>query len=317
MLLSIVWGLFFLLVTPSYAWEYQLDQSSLEKPSLTELYEISSHFRDHGFFSLSDTSLSKIGFLFDNAYLGIGLKKNLVIKAGLVVPENLIGLPLYDSKLNVHIIHFKQYEVSYMVMGMNFAEDEFKQVVSPWIKKKVSLIDFVIPNVYAESCELPGYESDLKKTSQALSGEAILKKIGECGIQSLKGVGDQVSNTVDFFKKLVSNPKELWKETAESFNELENFVLNIDSELKTIFTNLGTMSLSDQLDIACHLSGHVFAMVAQSFIAGPQALARSLPLVVNKMKKLSEEIATASLLKKKGFKLPENKKLINEVTRCD
>lgn len=87
--------------------------------------------------------------------------------------------------------------------------------------------------------------------------------------------------------------------------------------MKTIFAQLGSMSLPDQLDIACHLSGHVFAMVAQSFLIGPSALARNLPLAINRLKKMSEQIATAASLRKKGVKIPNNKKLADEVTRCD
>lgn len=319
MILSLFMGLFFLVLNPCYAWEYKLDQESLQKPSIFDLYEISGEFKSRGFFSLSDTTLTTQGLPFDNAYLGVGLKQNLVIKAGLEVSQDLEGVTLFDPELNVRIFHFKFRDVSYMVMGFEFSEKEFKEVVSPWAKvSKTSLFNLLIPEAHAETCEIPGQaHKDISTLSNTLSGEAIIKKIAECGMEALKGVADQASNTWDFFKKMATNPKQLWKETKESFYELKDFVLNIDSEIKTIFTNLGNISLPEQLDLACHLSGHVFTMVAQSFFLGPAAIARQLPLAMNRLKKMSEQLSNAAILRKKGIKVPDNKKLTDEVTRCD
>src|SRR5690606_7488434 len=193
-----------------------------------------------------------------------------------------------------------------------------KKIIKPWLKiRKTSLLNLLIPSAYAESCELPGMENELKSVSNSLSNQALLKKIGECGLEVLKGAKDNVSNTFDFFKKLATNPMELWQETKESFIQLKDFVLNINNELKEIFSNLGEMNLEDQLDIACHMSGHIFVSVAQSFFLGPAALARSLPLVVTRLKKMTAEVALAASLRKKGVKLPDNDKLVKEVIRCE
>lgn len=319
MIFSILLGLFFLVQSPCYAWEYKLEPDSLQNPSIFDLYEISLEFKSRGFYALSDTTLSKVGLPFDNAYLGQDLKQNIVIKAGLVVPQNLEGVTLYDPELDVRVFHFKQRDIPYMVMGFHFSESQFKELVSPWAKvRKTSFLSLIIPEAHAQTCEIPGQDhKELAALSQTLSGEAIVKKIAECGMESLKGLADQASHSLEFFKKLATNPKQLWKETKESFVELKSFVLNINDEMKTIFAQLGSMSLPDQLDIACHLSGHVFAMVAQSFLIGPSALARNLPLAINRLKKMSEQIATAASLRKKGVKMPNNKKLADEVTRCD
>ncbi|HLT22722.1 MAG TPA: hypothetical protein VKZ84_04735 [Bacteriovoracaceae bacterium] len=310
---------FFLLFLPqAYAWQYQLDEESLLHPSIFDQYEISQHFESEGLFSLSDTTLIKTGLPFDNAYLGYGLKQNLILKSGLVAPKHLDGVVIYEPSLDVHLIHFRVREIPYMVMGFNFSDSEFKKIIKPWLKiRKTSLLNLIIPSVYAESCELPGMGNELKSVSNSLSNQALLKKIGECGLEVLKGAKDNVSNTFDFFKKLATNPMELWQETKESFIQLKDFVLNINNELKEIFSNLGEMNLEDQLDIACHMSGHIFVSVAQSFFLGPAALARSLPLVVTRLKKMTAEVALAASLRKKGVKLPDNDKLVKEVIRCE
>lgn len=305
--------------SPAWAWEYQLEESSLLRPSLFDMYEVSQHFKEQGLFALSDTSLTRVGLPFDNAYMGFQMKQNLVIKAGLVAPQQHEGQVIYEPSLDVFIFHFRLREIPYMVMGFNFSENEFKKVISPWLKiKRTSWLNLIIPSAYAETCEIPGASHQaLTAASQSMSGEAILRKIGECGLESLKGAGDQAKNSFEFFKKLATNPKELWKETQVAFTQLKSFIQNINTELKSIFTNLGTMNLSDQLDIACHMSGHIFAAIAQSMITGPAALARNIPFVIAKLKKMSADIATAATLRKKGLKLPNNKKLVEEVTRCE
>lgn len=50
----------------------------------------------------------------------------------------------------------------------------------------------------------------LEKLDKKISGNLITQKVGECLMNSFKGMGDQLSSTADFFLKLKDNPLELW-----------------------------------------------------------------------------------------------------------
>lgn len=302
-----------------YAWEYQIDEESLLNPSVFDSYQLAQHFEGHGLYSLSDSNFVKAGLPFDKALVSFGMKEAVLIKAGLLYPKEKEGLVIQDPQLNIQIIHITFKGTPYLIMGIDFESSEFRRIVAPWVKaSRTTFIDLIFPSAYAETCEIPGLgNKNLESTSKALGDDSILKKIGECGLNAVYGVGDHVKGTLDFFKKLVSSPKELWKETKDSFVELKRFVTNINSELQIIFKNLGSIPLADKLDIACSMSGHVFAMVAQSVIAGPASLARSLPLVIKKLKSVTSEVAKIAALRKKGIKLPDNKKMMNEVLSCE
>ncbi len=303
---------------PLYAWEYQIDEETLLKPSVFDTYQLAQHFEGHGLYSLSDLNLSKAGFPFDKALVSFDMKEAVLIKAGLKFPEEKEGEVIFDQKLNLNVLHITFKGTPYLILGIDFEVDEFRKLVSPWAKRKTSFIDYILPSAYAESCEIPGMGNrNLHSTAASIGNDTILKKIGECGLNAVYGAGEQVKGTLDFFKKLITSPRQLWQETKESFVELKKFVQNINTELQEIFTNLGSMSLPDKLEMACQMSGHIFAMVAQSVIAGPASLARSLPLVIKKLKAVSGKVAEAMALKKKGLKLPDSNKIVKEVLDCE
>lgn len=306
------------LIRPLYAWEYQIEEEKLLNPSVFDSYQLAQYFESHGLYSLTDLNLSKAGLPFDKALVSFDMKESILIKAGLQFPKDKEGEIIFDKNLNINVIHITFKETPYLILGIDFEKEEFKKLVAPWVKRKTSFVDFFLPSALAESCEIPGMGNrNLHNTAAAISNDSILKKIGECGLSAVYGAGEQAKGTLDFFKKLITSPRQLWQESKESFVELKKFVTNINSELQEIFSSLGTLSLPDKLEIACQMSGHVFAMVAQSVIAGPSALAKSLPLVVKKLKSVSSRITEAVALKKKGFKLPANDKIVKEVLSCE
>lgn len=306
------------LIRPLYAWEYQIDEEKLLTPSVFDTHQLARHFEGYGLYSLSDLNLSKAGFPFDKALVSFDMKEAVLIKAGLKFPEEKEGELIFDQRLNLNVIHITFKGTPYLILGLDFEVEEFRKIVSPWVKRRTSFIDYILPSAYAESCEIPGIGNrNLHSTAASIGNDSILKKIGECGLNAVYGAGEQVKGTLDFFKKLINSPRQLWQETKESFVELKKFVQNINSELEEIFSSLGSMSLSDKLEMACQMSGHVFAMVAQSVIAGPASLARSLPLVVKKLKAVSGRVAQAMALKKKGLKLPDNNRIVKEVLACE
>lgn len=290
-------------------------------PSILEAYEFKSTFQKHGYQSLSDTSLIQIGLAFDHAYVSEGWRSSFLLKAGLSVPEKMEGKVLKDHHLNIYVLHFRHQDTPYMLMGLDMTEAQFLKVVRPWIKKS-SLGIFsmlaIIPSAHAnEDCEIsPSEVSTLAVASNQLESSALLSKIGECGMDALKGGVGRVQDTLDFFKKLATNPSELWAETKASFRELKSFVLNIKSELQEVFKNFSGSDLNQKLALACSITGSIFVSAAQSMVMGPGALARALPLMMLKLKKTSAILSRLGILKKQGVKLPDNERLTSEVISC-
>lgn len=289
-------------------------------PSILEANEFKSIFQQFGYHSLSDTSLIHTGLPFDHAYVSEGWKSSFLLKAGLSVPKKMEGKLIKDPSLKMHVLHFRHNNIPYMLLGLDMSEAQFIKAARPWIAKDskglFSLLS-IFPNAYADDCEISSPEiSSLAATSKQLEGRALLSKIGECGMDALKGGVDQLHNTFDFFKKLATNPSQLWAETKESFRELKSFVLNIKTELQEVFEVLGEADLDQKLALACSVTGSLFMTVAQSMIIGPTALARALPLLMLKLKKTTALLSQFAILKKKGILVPDNKRVTSEVLSC-
>lgn len=132
-------------------------------------------------------------------------------------------------------------------------------------------------------------------------------------MQELK---NSASDTVKFFKSLATNHLQLWTETTNTFNQLKGFVFNIQSELKNIYRNMNGISTEDKVQMACMISGGLVQIAAQSLLTGGAALTRALPLLMLKLKSVTDLLAKIAALEKRGILFKNKDLLTREVMSC-
>lgn len=297
------------------AFEYQIEKEQIANPSISTAYELKTYFEKFSYNSFADRDLLKAGFLFDQAFSDYQFKKSFVIKAGLGVSDKIEGKLIHDQKLGVHVFHFRFKNIPYMLMAFDFEEKELKNILHPWLREeKVSLLSFFINSAHAETCEENGTNQFLHKTSRAIESNEILKAIGKCGLSALQGLGEAVDSKVDFFEQLATNPSAVWTETKKSFVEFKKFILNFQTELEDIYSNLKGVSLEQKIQMACTFTGQLIAMSGQALITGGIASSQLLPALLLKLKTVSSTFKELALLEKYGFKLSKTK--LDEVIQC-
>lgn len=302
----------------AWSFEYQVEESSLLRPSILQISQLSQKFESKGYRTLSSRSLISSGLSFDTAYTSEDWNKVFLIKAGLQVPSSMDGKLLNDDKLGVIAVHIRVDNTPYLILSMNNSQEEIRSVLGSWIKPgnasaKWSLF---VPSAQAAACETgPSAMSSLKSAAAHIEGNEIFQKIGKCATDALSGVQSSVTGTLDFFKKLATDPKALWAEMKESFVQLKNFAMNIQSELQTAFANLKGLSTEQKTQMACTLAGTVMGGAVQSMLVGG-ALAKILPGLLLKVKESAALLKKISSLEQMGIRFPDKSLLAREVLSC-
>lgn len=315
-LLLLCLGLWF--TSLALAFEYQIDEKRILNPSILDAHDLKEHFSSKGLKTFSDTSLLKAGLPFDQLFVSYLWNQSVVLKAGLKVPKDLEGKIIAQSSMDLLVFHFRYRDTPYMLLAFNMKADELKEMVRPWLKDEgISFWSLLFPKAYANTCEFDASPVvPLHQTSNSISSHEIMKKIGQCGMDALKGVGDSLSSSLDFFKTLATNPKELWAETKAAFVQLKSFVLNIKTELNGIFQNLSQIDLNQKLKLACSFTGSLVTAAVQGLVMGPGATARLIPALMQKLKKTSDYIEKIARLRHRGHPNLDEEKLIVEVMSC-
>lgn len=303
----------------AWSFEYKIDQASLLNPSSLQIYKISQTLSANGFHSISDLNLTTAGFAFDRAFVSHQWQSSMVLKSGLQVPNSMLGKVVSDDGLGVHVLHFKVEEAYYMLMGMDMTKGEFREAAKPWITSSDVSVKFgwLVPQAQAVTC-LTGPQNRMRNTADSLESDSILKAIGKCGTDALSGFTGSISSTLSFFKRLATEPKKLWAETKQSFVELKNFVMNINSELKQVFAAFQSLPSEEKAAIACTIAGQVLGDAAQA-LAGAGALAglaKMLPSLLLKIKAGLKTVVQGLELRNKGLKIPEGSILAREAMSC-
>lgn len=311
---------FFLFIFSFKAWsfDYQIASESLLNPSLTQRYELSRHFNKAGFTSLADRSLNRAGFPFDGAYISGAWQKSLLLKAGLKVSSSIEGQIIEEKSLGLLAFHFEFQGTPYLLLAINVSRAELAEIVQPWLKTQQSgLWQVFIPSAQAAEVCRPksGALDGIQKTAGYIESSAVIQSIGRCGLEALQGASQTVSGTLDFFKKLATNPTALWGEMKSSFNELKAFALNLNSELQQVFQALGNLSPEQKAQIACTMTGGLLVGVAQGLLM-PGSLAKLLPSLTLKVKKAAELLKQVARLEDMGFKMPGKSYLTREALSC-
>ena len=275
-----------------------------------ELYEITQQLSSRGFSRLSASPLGNLPLVHaDEVLSSEGHNGLIMVKTGLIAPAHLRFKILTEGNLSlfhtnnasIAFYDFSQYEVKLLTSGLN---------------KTVSfqVFNFFIPTANATDTIVCQYQvaqsfADLEKIGQKVSQSTLLKKIGECAVHALRGAEGKTEETKEFFTNLLTNPEKLWGDMKKSYNELKHFVSNISSELQGFYKTISDLSLQDQLDIACKLTGELVPSLVVAAtgvglaVATTKIILTTLPklrrlkrlLELSKKHKLSSQAAKESL----------------------
>lgn len=300
------------------AFTYQIEDESLVHPSIFQRYQISEYLFKAGFTSLTDQSLLKSRQPFDGVYVSEKWNQSILLKAGLKAPPDIEGRIIEEKSLGVLIFHFQFEGVPYLLMAINISNDEFKNVISPFNKKRYSQIfSYVFPSAHADSsCQGNSSNfSEFRSTADYIQNNIVLQNIGRCGSNALQSLKYSAKDTLEFFKGLSGDPRALWNSMKESFNDLKHFALNINSEIQQMFEVIGTLTPEQKAQIACNMTGTLIGKAGLSLLL-PGALIKLLPSLILDIKKTAEILKKISHLESNGFKIPDKSFLVERALSC-
>jgi hypothetical protein len=313
--------LLFIFVGPrSWAFQYQIETKGLLHPSLLKAQQLARTFESEGLWSVRSASLLQAGMPFDFAYVNQNWDKALLVKEGLVAPADKMGVIIRDEKLGASIFHFQIEGSSYVLMALGFSSAELKQVLAPFRPRATasSKWSLLINTAFAAEADCDPKttaQQTLARSSAGLEDGAVLRMIGKCGLDALQGVKQSAEGTVNFFKKLVSDPAALWNEMKNSFSELKEFALNMKAEITGMIDTLGNMPAEQKLQIACTMTGEVLGGAIQAAILAG-TLTKIIPMAIAKLRKASSLLAKLGELKKQGYKTPDLNLATKEILSC-
>ncbi|MNT05504.1 hypothetical protein D3C72_1401250 [compost metagenome] len=274
-------------------------------------------FSKKGFRSLSDASLVSTGLPFDKVFVSANWEKVLLLKAGLKAPANIEGRLIEDSSVGVSVVHFQFEGTPYVLVSLNNSRDELQDIVKPWLKSKSSVAwSLFFPQAQALAC--PDYKSvtkGLETTAAYIEKNEMFQSIGRCALDAMQEAKSSATDTLNFFKKLVSDPKELWSEMKESFVQLREFALNIQTELQQTFETMTHLPSEMKTRLACSLAGTVMVGAVQAAL-NPASLVRVLPSLLLKVKGSAATLKEIANLEKLGIKLPNKSGMMQEAMSC-
>ncbi|MBS1969654.1 MAG: hypothetical protein JSU04_05080 [Bdellovibrionales bacterium] len=312
--------LFFIFVGPrSWGFQYQIEAKSLLHPSLLKAQQLSRTFESEGLWSVRSASFVQVGMPFDFVYVNQDWDKAILVKEGLVAPAEKMGVILRDEKLGASIFHFQIEGSSYVLMALGFSSAELNHILAPFKPRlSASKWSLLMNSAYAADADCnpkTTAQQTLAESSAGLEDGAILRMIGKCGMDALQGVKQSAEGTMNFFKKLVSDPGALWTDMKNSFSELKEFALNMKSEVISMIDTLGNMPAEQKLQIACTMTGEVLGGAIQAAILAG-TLTKIIPMAIAKLRKAGSLLAKLGDLKKQGFKTPDLNLATKEILSC-
>ncbi len=303
----------------SWAFQYQMEAEGLLRPSLTRAAQFANAFEGHGLWSIRGASLVQAGMPFDFAYVNHNWDKAILVKEGLRAPADKMGVIFRDEKNTASLFHLQIDGSSYVVMALGFGAAELREVLAPFKpRQSYSKWSFLISSAQAMDtmCDpLSSAQSTLAASAHEIEDGPLLRTIGKCGMDAYQGMKQSAEGTLDFFKKLATNPSALWSEMKDSFIELKEFALNIKSELQNFFNAIRTMPAEQKAQVACTAIGELIMGVAQGALAAG-ALAKTLPLLVVKLRRSMSLLTKLGDLKSRGYHIPDLNLATKEILSC-
>lgn len=312
--------IFIFFYSPAQGFQYSVETNTILQPSLLRAQQLSQHFERNGFFSIRGESFIHANKPYDFVYVNQYWNKAFLIKEGLQAPNEILNTINKDKNLDVHLFHFELEKSSYVLLALGFSTEELITILSPLKSKNaVSKWSLLLPSAQAGegSCQMssPSAISIIKNSGTQLEEGMVLRTIGKCASDAMEGVKKSGENTLDFFKKLATNPNQLWKEMKNSFLELKEITFNLKNEIENILTQLGKLPSEQYRQLICLITGKTVGAALQLTLTAGSAI-KLLPSIINQLRTLAVYLSKIAQMERLGIKVPNFNWITNKVLSC-
>lgn len=247
--------------------------------------------------------------IFDGVYLSTNLRQAVFVKSGLKL-NNV-------NEQEGSLFSIRTYETDFTIIALNFSSSEIYHLKNIFNQKKQSSSFFsFVANVYAEeNCE-PSTQAPLSKLNSEVEKHSVREKIGSCLDHALIGASKAISEQVEFYKKVMTNPSLLIKEAKETFEALKLLIQNLESEAIKTFHGLSHLPEKLKLDLICEMTSSTALLITQSLYLGPSQLVRKLPKIMEQFRKIPEKFERLSRVSKKHLSDKEKNIILSEAISC-
>ena len=205
---------------------------------------------------------------------------------------------------------------SFFVVNVGFSESEVTRFIASLKQQSAHwLFSVLLPQSQAmDFCE--AQDKNLLAVGDVqnqIQNNELVSRISKCALDAFAGVKNQAQDTMDFFKKLVTDPAALASEMKDSFIQLKNFVTNIRTEMQGLLNSLQGLTLEEKLQLACQLTGETLTVALVGAVSAA-SLARTLPMIIARIRGLSGSLKTLAELRTRGLNIPDS--ATKEIISC-
>lgn len=267
--------------------------------------------------SYPGTNFRRLGLPFDQLYHSAGLQKMVALKFGLR-PEGLKDAGLINvEREGVVVWHGKIHGLWALVVATGMSADELGALVAPWKEARTVNFDWVFPRAHAsEYCQsVQLLHGPLEEFATSLSVQQMSAQIGSCLATAAHGLAENLKNTLDFYRRVATEPLALWREFKQGMAAFGQVIVNLRSEVAGLLERMRHFSPAVKAEVVCGMAGQVLGAAGQALVLGPAALARAVPGLTLKFKAAVERLSELNLLTRR---LPPDKSrgLARELLQC-
>ena len=255
-----------------------------------ELDELTKHFEEKSFNRLSAFPVGNLPFVHaDEVLYSSSHAGTIFIKLGLIAPVEQRFKLITSGNLTLY--HTNSASIAFF----DFTPHEV-QVLSSGLSQKVSynVMDVFIPTAEASDqifchVDVKNSFSNLEQVSDKINQSLLVKKIGECALMALKGVEGNVEDIKKFFSNL-SDPKKMWNEMKQNYDQLKHLVTNFTAELQSFYKTMSGLTVQDMLDIGCKMVGDIGSqfLIAATGAGAGIAVTKLVTMTLPKLQRLKK-----------------------------
>lgn len=310
---------FFFIATPCLAVEYQIDRDRLFNPSRSDFSFFSSALDELSLSavfasSILQTNQSVVDFFF----MSPNGEKTIAVKGGLYLQDRLYPDLVWNEQLEIFILHFQTNSTGYVAILKNFSKNEatsISKLLTPQ-KQKTVLFTLLFSEIHAHSCSPTTLQTaTLANVSASIEEQSIVSTIGKCTSNLLRGAGNSAASSVQFFKQLVTNPLSLWNEMVSTMQALKGVIVNLKTEIQTLFQTLRNLDLEFKSELICYAVGDLAAQIAIGSLSAA-TLAKTLATSIVRLKSFITTIQKIVDLKKFGLNKNGQLMVMREALAC-
>ncbi|MCB0389777.1 MAG: hypothetical protein KDD58_00730 [Bdellovibrionales bacterium] len=290
--------------TSVHAFNYkEIDVS--KNPPRSELHVFRLSLAELGYHALDNFNSGNIPYLgIDQVYVDSTNNKAIFLKIGWATDSLDIINQIVEMNNGYAFHGMIQENWPFVLFFYKISKNEVNQAIqllsqNYLISKsaKYSIRNLVLPKVWAdESCITtgqPSYNKDLKDVHQRIESQSMMDTISSClvtAINALKNKTERLfKNTSSFFKKLLSDPRKLWKEVVDRFENIKKAASTIHDSLANLANNLKEIPFEISQQMICSMTGALTPHLLKGITAlGAASLATAITSTVKNIETFSE-----------------------------